>query len=92
MANLEAAVEAIIQLLRQFSVSAGLILLQFERFLRSQLDQLGVPEIAQTMILVGMAAALILWALHLFGGLFRIGVVLVLLLIAVHVVVPGFVH
>jgi hypothetical protein len=42
----------------------------------------------QTIILLAVAVILILGALKLFGGLIRVAVVLVLLLIAIHVLMP----
>jgi hypothetical protein len=88
----ESAIEGLVQLLRQFGLSAGNILTQFELALRSQLQQLGVPEVVQTMLLLAMAGVLILWSLRLFGGLFRIAALVVVLVIAAHATIPTFPH
>jgi Flp pilus assembly protein TadB len=88
VATLETAIGVLIELLRQFSAMAAAFLTQLEELLRSQLQQFGVPQAVQTLIFVAIAAILILWSLRLFGGLFRIAALLVLLLIAAHIVLP----
>ena len=40
------------------------------------------------MLLLAVAAVLVLGALRLFGGVIRIAVVLILLLVAIHIVMP----
>jgi hypothetical protein len=59
-----------------------------EVWLRGQLGALGVAPVLQTAIMVGLAVLLILGSVRLLGGLIRIAVVLVLLLIAIHIIVP----
>jgi hypothetical protein len=63
-----------------------------ETALRGQLMQLGVAPQLQTIILLAFAVVLILGALKLFGGLIRVAVVLVLILIALHVLMPIMQH
>jgi hypothetical protein len=53
---------------------------------------LGLTGPAQTVVMVAIAVVLILAALKLFGGLIRVAAVLVLLLIALHIVMPVFQH
>jgi hypothetical protein len=63
-----------------------------EMWLRAQLMQLGVAPQLQTVILLALAVVLILGALKLFGGLIRVAVVLVLILIAIHIMMPVLQH
>ena len=71
-------------------VVSGLITL--ELWLRDQLAQLGLSPPIQTVIMVAIAALLIVGALRVFGGLIRIAVVLVLILIAIHILLPILPH
>jgi hypothetical protein len=59
-----------------------------ELWLRGQLAHLGLPQNAQTVILIAATAILIIAALRLFGGLIRVAVVLVLVIIAIHIFMP----
>lgn len=63
-----------------------------ELWLRDQLGQLGVSQPIQTVILVALAVFLIFGSLRIFGGLIRVAAVLVLLLIAIHIMMPVFRH
>jgi hypothetical protein len=63
-------------------------IMAIESWLRAQLSQLGVSQPVQTVILLAVAVVLIVAALRLFGGLIRVAVVLVLILIAIHIVMP----
>ncbi len=72
----------------QFGLAVAAILTELELWLRGELRQLGVPQTAQTLVLLVVAALLVLGAWRLFGGLIRLAVVLVLLLIAIHIVMP----
>jgi hypothetical protein len=63
-------------------------IIAIEIWLRGQLAMLGLPPLVQTVLLIACAALLILAALRLFGGLVRIAVILVLLLIALHILMP----
>jgi hypothetical protein len=78
----------LLQLLIQLGdVIVGWIVI-IENALREQLMHLGVAPPLQTIILLALAVILILGALKLFGGLIRVAVVLVLILIALHVLMP----
>jgi hypothetical protein len=63
-------------------------LVAVETWLRSQLTMLGAPPPVQTAILVAVALILILAAFRLFGGLIRIAVIIVVVLIAIHALMP----
>jgi hypothetical protein len=67
-------------------------IITIELWLRAQLTQFGLPPNIQTVILVALAALLIIASLRLFGGLIRVAVVLVLILIAVHILLPVLQH
>ncbi|HEY0184029.1 MAG TPA: hypothetical protein VGC09_14570 [Rhodopila sp.] len=67
-------------------------LISVELWLRAQLGQLGLPPAVQTVILIAVAVLLVIGALRLFGGLIRVAVVLVLILIAIHVLLPVLQH
>ena len=49
---------------------------------------MGVPQQIQTAVLIAVAVILILAVFRLFGGLIRVAVVIILLLIVIHVLVP----
>jgi hypothetical protein len=68
------------------------VIVTIELWLRAQLMQLGVAPPVQTIILIALAAVLILGSLRLFGGLIRVAVVLILILIAIHVLMPVLQH
>jgi hypothetical protein len=86
--NLEAAINSLLQFLRQFGVVVAALLTEFEYWLRNQLQQLGVPHTLQTVILLGVAVLLVVGALRLFAGLIRLAVVLILVLVVIHLVIP----
>jgi hypothetical protein len=67
-------------------------LITIEVWLRAQLTQFGLPPVIQTVILIAVAALLVIGSLRLFGGLIRIALVLVLILIAIHVALPVLQH
>jgi hypothetical protein len=68
------------------------VIVTIELWLRAQLMQLGVAPPLQTIILIALAAVLILGSLRLFGGLIRVAVVLILILIAIHILMPVLQH
>lgn len=78
-------------LLRLGDLIVGAII-TIEMWMRGELTQLGVVPKIQTVIMLALAAVLILGSLRLFGGLIRIVVVLVLILIAIHIVMPALQH
>jgi len=86
--NLQTAIDTLLNLLSQLGVAVAAILTELELWLRGELQQFGVPRPLQTVILLAVAAVLVLGSLRLFGGLIRIAVVLILLLIAIHIVLP----
>lgn len=55
---------------------------------REQLAAMGASPLTQTMVLVVLAFAIILLALRIFGGLLRLAVVVILVLIALQVIMP----
>jgi hypothetical protein len=68
------------------------VIVTIELWLRAQLMQLGVAPPVQTAILIALAVVLILGSLRLFGGLIRVAVVLILILIAIHILMPILQH
>jgi hypothetical protein len=90
------SVRDIINSLLQFLIELGDIIVgaivEVELWLRGQLSELGLPQPLQTAILVVLAIVLIVSALRLFGGLIRVAVVLVLILIAIHILLPILQH
>jgi hypothetical protein len=86
------AINSVLQLLLQIGnlIVAGLVAV--ELWLRGQLATLGLPPAVQTVIMLALAAVLILGALRLFGGLIRAIVLLVLILIAIHILLPVLPH
>lgn len=89
MERLQATADALLRLVTLLGVTALAILSGVEVWLHQELRHLGVPRPAQTPILVVVAALLILGSLRLFGGLIRIAAVLVLVLMAIHIVMPA---
>jgi hypothetical protein len=86
--NLQTAIASLLQVLKQLAVALASILTELEVLLRNELQHLGVPPNLQTVILIAVAVLLILGALRLFGGVIRIAIVLILLLVAIHIVLP----
>jgi hypothetical protein len=86
------AINAVLRLLVQIGnlIVAGLV--AFELWVRGQLAALGMAPSLQTVVMLSLAALLILAALRLFGGLIRAIVILVLILIAIHIVLPVLPH
>jgi hypothetical protein len=88
LGQLQTAIDSLLKLLMQFGVAVAAILTGLELWLRGELRQLGVPHSVQTLILLVVAALLVLGSWRLFGGLIRVVVVLILVLIAIHIVMP----
>jgi hypothetical protein len=86
------AINSILQLLIQIGnlIVAGLV--AFELWVRGQLAAVGMAPSLQTVVMLSLAALLILTALRLFGGLIRAIVILVLILIAIHILLPVLPH
>jgi hypothetical protein len=85
-------INSLLQLLVQLGnlIIGGLVAV--ELWVRVQLATLGLPPAGQTIIMLAFAALLILGALRLFGGLIRAVVLLVLILIAIHILLPVLPH
>lgn len=81
-------IKSLLQLLIQVGnlIVAGIVII--EVWMRDRLTVIGLSHNIQTVILVVLAAVLIIGALRLFGGLIRAAVYLVLILIAIHLVIP----
>ncbi len=88
MAAFNHALQTLLNLLIQFGnlVMAGIV--ACELWLRAELTLLHVPRPIQTVLMVALALLLIVAALRLFGGLIRVAVIVVLVLIAIHVLLP----
>lgn len=67
-------------------------LISTEDWVRDRLGEAGVSANVQTAIMIAVAVVLLLGALRLFGGLIRVFAVLVLLLIAIHILLPVLRH
>jgi hypothetical protein len=65
---------------------AGIIAV--EAWLRGVMTGAGLPEQLQSVVLIVIAVLLVVSCLRLFGGLIRIAVVLILLLVALHFLAP----
>lgn len=81
-------INSLLDLLVQLGNLIVSFLVTLEVWLRGQLGEFGLPPFVQTAIMLGVAALLILGAMRLFGGLVRVAVVLVLVLIALHILMP----
>lgn len=81
-------IESLLQLLIRLGNIIVAAIVVVELWLRAQLTHLGLPSAVQTVILLALAALLILASLRLFGGLIRVAAVLILILIAIHIVMP----
>jgi len=64
-------------------------IISVELWLRSALRLLGAPPFVQTLVLTALAVLLIVGSIRLFSGLIRVAVVLVLVLIAMHIMMPA---
>ncbi len=71
-------------------IVAGIVAI--EVWLRAQLERFGLPPVIQTTILVALAVLLIVASLRLFGGLVRVAAILILVLIAMHILMPVLQH
>jgi hypothetical protein len=86
------AINSLLQMLVELGnlILAGLV--AFERWVRAQLETFGLTPEIQTVIMLALAVLLILGSLRLFGGLIRIVMLLVLVLVAIHIVLPVLPH
>ena len=92
MDSLAHIIRSLLDLLIQLGNIIVAALITVEVWLRAQLTHFGLPPPIQTAILIAVAALLIIGSLRLFGGLIRVAVVLVLILIAIHVALPVLQH
>jgi hypothetical protein len=88
MGEFQNATSALLQALRQFAALAGSLLTTFELWLRDRLQDIGVPHVLQTVILIAVAILLVLGVVRLFAGLIRVVIVLILVLMVLHLVLP----
>jgi hypothetical protein len=65
------------------------VIATIEDFLRGLLATAGISGQTQTIMLIATAVLLILAALRLFGGVFGVLIIIVLILLMVHILVPG---
>ncbi len=88
MTSFTHALETLLHLFVQLGnlIVSGIVAI--ELWLRAQLAQVGLPPAIQTLLLIVLAVMLIVAALRVFGGLIRIAVVVVLLLIGIHILMP----
>jgi hypothetical protein len=80
--------ESILGLITLLGGLALQALVAVETWLRTQLGLLGAPPPVQTAILIAVALILLLAAFRLFGGLIRVAVIIVVVLIAIHALMP----
>jgi hypothetical protein len=85
---LQDAIDALLQVFRQLANAVAALLTALELWLRGELQRLGVPPTLQTLILLAVAVVLVLGTLRLLGGLVRVVVILILLLLAIHILMP----
>ncbi len=82
------AADVLLRFIVQFGVIVGARIRAFELWLRTQLDIYGVPAQVQSVILLVVAILLIFAVLRLLGGLMRIALVLILLVITAFILLP----
>ena len=85
-------INSLLQLLIRLGdiIVGGIVTL--ELWMRDQLSQFGLTPQVQTVVMLAIAVVLILGSLKLFGGLIRVAVVLVLIVIGLHIVMPVLQH
>ena len=92
MDSFQHVITTLVQILIELGRLSLNALISTEEWVRDRLSVAGVSANVQTAIMAGVAVVLILVALRLFGGLIRVFVVLVLLLIAIHILLPVLAH
>jgi hypothetical protein len=90
MAQIDHAITVILNFLVDLFYLVFRIIAIVETWLRGELSHFGIPDNLQTVILVVVAIAVLLAALRLLGGVFRIVLVVLVLLIAAHLLLPLF--
>ncbi len=86
------AINSLLHLLVKIGDLLVAALVAVELWVRAQLATFGLPPAVQTVIMLALAAVLIVGSLRLFGGLIRAIVLLVLILIAIHILLPVLPH
>jgi hypothetical protein len=89
MGDLTRVVSDVLMLLIRMGTAILSAVEAIEMSMREQLAVMGVSPLTQTLILVVLAFAIILLALRVFGGLLRLAVIVVLVLIALQVMMPA---
>jgi hypothetical protein len=92
MDNLTHMIDRLIQLLVELGRQVVQAIGAIELWLRAQLTQYGVAPMVQTILLVVLAAVLILISARLLSGLIRAVIIVVLVLLALHFVLPALQH
>jgi hypothetical protein len=90
--NLTHMIDRLIQLLVELGRQVVQAIGAIELWLRAQLTQYGVAPMVQTILLVVLAAVLILISARLLSGLIRAVIIVVLVLLALHFVLPALQH
>jgi hypothetical protein len=85
-------INSLIQLLIKIGNLAVNGLVAIELWTREQLALLGLSPQLQTVVMLVLAVVLILGAFRLFGGLVRVAFVVVLILVAIHIMLPILPH
>lgn len=92
MESFQTLLDKLLQLLIEFGNLVTAAVIALEIWLRDQMSQFGVSPPIQTAILLAVAVVLILGAFRMFGGLIRVAVVIILLLIGMHILLPAIQH
>lgn len=90
--NVARTIEALLRFVLYLGGVIVAAIIAIEYWLREQLTQLHVPRATQTVVLVLLTVLLVIGSLRLFGGLIRLALVVVLMLIAIDVIVPMVQH
>jgi hypothetical protein len=81
-------IDGLLQLVIRFGEALGARLTDFEGWAREQLSLMGISPQMQTLVLIAAAALLIAVAVRWFGGVIRLVAIVLLLLVAVHILLP----
>ena len=81
-------IDSLIQLIIRLGQSGALAIASAESWMRGQLSGLGVAPEMQTVILVIFAIIMILTVVRIVGGLIRIAVLALLVLVTLDLVLP----
>jgi hypothetical protein len=82
-------IDSLLQILIQFCGSIVNGIIASELWIRLELTRYGVTPTLQTVLLLALAAFLIAGSVRLFAGLIRIGVILMVVLMGIHIVVAA---